>query len=121
MDGQGCSLFYPLWSKKDAPITLSKMVHDMQGVPEIIVSDGSGEQTGGQWKKEVNLSCMKSHLMEPYSRWQNHLEQEIGIIKTAIKRKMSRARSHDVYGTFADSWLQCISARLCTNALLLMD
>jgi hypothetical protein len=91
-DGQGHSLFYPMWSRKDAPVTLLKMVHDMQDVPEIVVSDGSGEQTGRQWKKEVNLFHMKSHLMELYSHWQNHLEQEVGFIKTAIKWKMSRVR-----------------------------
>jgi hypothetical protein len=45
MDGQGYSLFYPLQSKKDAPITLLKMAYDMQGIPEIVVSNGSGEQT----------------------------------------------------------------------------
>jgi hypothetical protein len=48
------------------------MVHDMQGIPEIIVSDGSQEQTRGQRKKEVNLFHMKSFdrailpLAEPF-------------------------------------------------------
>jgi hypothetical protein len=66
-DGQGYSLFYPMQSKMDAPVTLSKMVHDMQGIPEIVVFNSSGEQSGGQWKKEINLFHIKSHLTEPYS------------------------------------------------------
>jgi hypothetical protein len=36
-DGQGYSLFYPMQTKKDATVTLLKMVHDMQGVSKIVV------------------------------------------------------------------------------------
>jgi hypothetical protein len=45
-DGLGYSLFYPLKSKREAPMTVWKMVHDLQAIPDVIVSDGLGEQTG---------------------------------------------------------------------------
>jgi hypothetical protein len=38
-DGLGYSLFYPLKSKREAPTTVWKMVHDLQAIPEVIVSD----------------------------------------------------------------------------------
>lgn len=47
-DGSGYSLFYPMASKASAYLTISRMVHDVQGIPEVIVSDGAKEETGKQ-------------------------------------------------------------------------
>jgi hypothetical protein len=90
-DGLGYSLFYPLKSKSEAPTTVWKMVHDLQGIPEVIVSDGSGEQTGAKWNKEVNLIRCRQHLTEHASPWQNRAEREIGEIKRGIRRATRRA------------------------------
>jgi hypothetical protein len=55
-DGLGYSLLYPLKeSKREAPMTVGKMVHDLQAIPEMTVSDGLGEQTGVKWKDKINL------------------------------------------------------------------
>jgi hypothetical protein len=54
-DGLSYSLLYPLKSKREVPTTVWKMVHDLQAIPEVIVSDGLGEQTGVKWKNEINL------------------------------------------------------------------
>jgi hypothetical protein len=39
-DGLGCSLFYPLKLKSEAWMMVSKMVHQMQGIPEVMHCDG---------------------------------------------------------------------------------
>jgi hypothetical protein len=44
--GLGYSQLYPLKSKREASMTVWKMVHDLQAILEVIVSDGSGKQTG---------------------------------------------------------------------------
>jgi hypothetical protein len=54
-DGLSYSLFYPLNSKRDMPTTVWKMVHDLQAIPEVIVSDSLEEQAGVKWKDEINL------------------------------------------------------------------
>jgi hypothetical protein len=51
------------------------MVHDLQATPEVIVSDGLGEQTGVKWKDEINLIRVRHHLTEHASPWQNRAEQ----------------------------------------------
>ena len=38
-DGQGYTLFYPMKSKSEAPTSISRMVHDMKAIPEVIVTD----------------------------------------------------------------------------------
>jgi hypothetical protein len=85
-NGLSYSLFYPLKSKIEAPMTVWKMVHDLQAIPEVIVSDGSGEQTGVKWKDKINLIKMRHHLTEHASSWQNRAEREIGEIKNGIMR-----------------------------------
>lgn len=73
-DGLGYSLFCPLKSKREAPTTVWKMVHDLQGIPEVIMLDGSGEQTGMKWREEINMIRARHHLTEPASPWQNRAE-----------------------------------------------
>jgi hypothetical protein len=56
-DGLGYSLFCLLKRKREqASRNIYKMVHDLKAIPEVIVSDGLGEQTGVKWKDEFNLS-----------------------------------------------------------------
>jgi hypothetical protein len=56
MNGLSYSLLYPLKSKtREAPTTVWKMAHDLHTIPEVIVSDGLGEQTEIKWKDEINL------------------------------------------------------------------
>jgi hypothetical protein len=40
-------------SKALAYWMVSMMVQDLNAIPEVIVSDGSGEQTGNNFQKEV--------------------------------------------------------------------
>ena len=54
IDSIGYTLFYPMKAKSEASWTISKMVHDMQGILEVIVSDGVKEETiGTNWQREI--------------------------------------------------------------------
>jgi hypothetical protein len=92
-DGNGYTLFYPLRSKQDAYSTVSMMVGDMRGIPEVIVSDNSGEQTGAKWMAEIRHFRSRHHLTEPFSPWQNRAERDIQEVKRGIKRATRRGRS----------------------------
>ena len=107
-DGNGYSLFYPLRSKEDAYTTVSKMVHDMRGIPEVIVSDGSGEQTGKKWMAEIRHFRSRHHLIEPFSPWQNRAERDIQELKRGIKRATRRGRSPKRLWDYCGQWVAAI-------------
>jgi hypothetical protein len=92
-DGSGFSLFYPMQTKGMAYQTVERMTQDIQGIPEMIISDGAGEQGGKLWNKEVNKVRTRHHYTEPYSPWQNKAESEIREIKRAIRRETARSKS----------------------------
>jgi hypothetical protein len=70
-DGQAYTLFYPLRSKSEAHTMVSRMVHDMNAIPQIIVSDGAKEEGSLKWNAEIRLIRSRHHVTEPYSQWQN--------------------------------------------------
>jgi hypothetical protein len=107
-DGLGYSLFYLLNSKKEAHSTVWTMVHDLQGIPEVIVSDGLGEQTGIKWKEEINLIRTRHHLTEPASPWQNRAEREIGEIKRHTRCATSRSHSSKRLWDYCGQWVVAI-------------
>ena len=99
-NGLSYSLFYPL--------TVWKMVHDLQAIPEVIVSDGLGEQTGVKWKDEINLIRTRHHLTEHASPWQNRAEREISEIKRGIKRATRRSGSPKRLWDYCGQWVVAI-------------
>ena len=107
-DGSGYSLFYPLATKASAYLTISRMVHDVQGIPEVIVSDGAREETGRQWKEEINRIRSRHHVTEPYSQWQNKAEAEIREIKRSIRRQTLRANSPKRLWDHCGQWIVAI-------------
>jgi hypothetical protein len=107
-DGLGYDLFYPLKSKREASTTVWKMVHDLQGIPEVIISDSSGEQTGEKWRSEINLIRTRHHVTEHASPWQNRAEREIGELKRGIKRATSRSHSPKRLWDYCGQWVAAI-------------
>ena len=103
-DGQGYTLFYPLRSKSEAHTTVSRMVHDMNAIPQIIVSDGAKEEGSQKWNAEIRLIRSRHHVTEPYSQWQNRAEADIREIKKMIRkftrRKGSPRRLWDFLGEY---------------------
>lgn len=83
-DGQGYTLFYPLRSKSEAHTMVSRMVHDINAIPQIIVSDGAKEEGSQKWKAEICLIRSRHHVTEPYCQWQNRAEADIREIKKMI-------------------------------------
>jgi hypothetical protein len=84
------------------------MVHDLQAIPEVIVSDGLGEQTGVKWKDEINLIRMRHHLTEHASPWQNRAEHKIGEIKHGIKRAARQSGSPKQLWDYCGQWVVAI-------------
>jgi hypothetical protein len=108
-NGLSYSLFYPLKSKREVPTTVWKMVHDsLQTIPEVIVSDGLGEQTGVKWKDKINLIQMRHHLTEHVSLWQNRAEHKIDEIKHGIKRATHQSGSLKRLWDYCGQWVVAI-------------
>ena len=107
-DGNGYTLFYPLRSKEEAYTTISRMVHDMRGIPEVIVSDNSGEQSSSKWMSEIRVLRSRHHYTEPFSPWQNRAERDIQELKRGIKRATRRGRSPKRLWDYCGQWVAAI-------------
>ena len=92
-DGKGFTYVHPMRSKAQAGEALHKVTIDV-GVPNTMINDGAGEQTGDNtYFKEVLKRChIDSRNIEPYSPWQNQAENTIGIIKAKARRRRIRRR-----------------------------
>jgi hypothetical protein len=54
MDGVGFTHAYPMKKKSEAGDRLEKLLRTLQTIPEAIVTDGAGEETGGDWKQTLD-------------------------------------------------------------------
>ncbi len=66
--------------KGDAPFALNRFIHEV-GVPTEMHTDGSKEQSLGQWKKTCQKHAIYRTWNKPYSPWQKLAEKAGGIIK----------------------------------------
>ena len=97
----GWTRVYPMRNKSDAHEGLSLMAQ-RDGVPFVIVMDGSKEQTLGPFRrkaKEMNCHIVQT---EPHSPWQNAAELIIHELKRSSGQKALRKRSP------ATLWDHCI-------------
>jgi hypothetical protein len=82
-NGHGYDRFYPLHSKHFAGKALMSFIHDA-GIPQLPISDNSGEQTF----TDFGDICTKYHInrkyMVPHSPWANLAEASIREIKVGI-------------------------------------
>ena len=84
---------YPLTTKQHAGDALRELTIDV-GVPDTLVADQAGEQTGRhtEFARQVQQLHIQMHYTEPGRKNQNHTaEREIGILKTRWKRRMTDA------------------------------
>ena len=83
---------YSMETKSDAPFALNRFIHEV-GVPTEIHTDGSKEQTHGNWKKICQRHSIYRTWNEPYSPWQNLAEKAGGIIKARSRDMMRRTNT----------------------------
>ena len=110
-DGNGFCLFYPISSKSLAYKTIHLMIHDLNAIPRVVVTDGAKEETEGQWKKEIQHFRIKAKWSEPYSQWQNKAEGEIRELKRMIRRTMQREHAPKRLWDFCGIWCAAIRRR----------
>lgn len=83
---------YAMESKGDAPFALNRFIHEV-GVPSEMHTDGSKEQSHGNWKKTCQKHAIYRTWNEPYSPWQNLAEKAGGIIKARCRDMMRRTNT----------------------------
>ena len=110
-DGQGFSLLYPIKSKALAHTTIHHMIHDLNAIPTVVITDGAMEETGGAWKKEMNHFRIKQKWSEPYSQWQNKAESEIRELKRMIRKSMQRENAPKRLWDYCGQWVAAIRRR----------
>jgi hypothetical protein len=84
MDGVGFTHAYPMKKKLEAGDRLEKLLRTLQTIPEVIVTDGAGEEIGGDWNQTIDKYRIHGKRTEPYSPWQNRAEREIRELKKEV-------------------------------------
>lgn len=77
---EGYSKAYPMKSKAEAGDKLNEFIKSI-GIPEHIITDNAGEESGGSWERVCKYYLLKQTFMEPHSPWQNRAEYEIRELK----------------------------------------
>ena len=83
-NGDGYTKFFPLKTKADAFLGLADLVIN-EGIPEVLITDGSKEQASKEWIALTRKHEIKEKKTEPYSPWQNQAELEVREIKRKIR------------------------------------
>ena len=114
-DGTGGTFFYPKQSKSKAHETISAVIHDLGAIPAEVMTDNAKEETLGPWLKEITHYRIKQLWIEPYSKWQNRAEGEVGVVKTGIRRCTQRKRSPKALWDYAGEWVSNIRRLTALN------
>jgi hypothetical protein len=64
-DGVGFTHAYTMKKKSEAGDRLEKLLTTLQTIPEAIVTDGAGEEIGGNWKRIINKYWIQDKHTEP--------------------------------------------------------
>ena len=88
----GWTRAFPMKRKSEAHEALS-LLFSREGVPPVMVIDGSKEQVKGQFKRKLALADCHLRQIEPYSPWMNAAEGSIRELKRGAGRKMEKAGS----------------------------
>jgi transposase len=79
--------------KLEAGGRLEKLLKTLQTIPEAIVTNGAGEETGGDCKWTIDKYRIQDKCTEPYSPWQNRAEREIRELKKAVRRTLHSSKA----------------------------
>jgi hypothetical protein len=83
---------YPMKKKSEAHETLSTLLK-RDGAPTSLVSDGTKDETQGEFRRKAREANMHCRETEPHSLWQNRAEGCIREIKRATCRAMLKTKS----------------------------
>ena len=72
---------------------LALVLHKREGVPNIMIMDGSKEQTLGQFCKKCCQAGSHMKQTEPYSQWSNAAKGSIRELKRGVGREMVRSQA----------------------------
>jgi hypothetical protein len=111
------AVIYPLKSKSDAFTTLNSYSTKF-GIPNPIITDNAGEETGDDWERVRKKFLMEQRLTEPYSPWQNRAESEIRELKKHFRRIMNKSRTPEqlwCYGLEYTSEIRTLMSRVTAN------
>jgi transposase len=96
---------YPMKKKSEAGDRLEKLLRTLQTIPEAIVTDGAGEEIGGDWKQTIDKYRIHGKRTKPYSPWQNRAEREIRELKKAVRRTLHASKAPPRMWCFALEWV----------------
>jgi hypothetical protein len=77
-----------LRSKADAHEVLEYVCREY-GIPRILVSDNSKEETLGEWGRVAKHNLLNQRVTEPHSGWQNLCETDIREFRKHFQRIMA--------------------------------
>lgn len=109
----GWTRVYPMRKKSEAHEGLSKMAQQ-DGVPPVLIVDGSKEQTLGPFRAKARQMGTRLKQTEPGSPWQNAAEIGVRETKKGAARKADRKKSP------AKLWDNCLEleAKIRSNTAL---
>jgi hypothetical protein len=90
--------------KSEAGDRLEKLLRTLQAIPEAIVTDGAGEEIGGDWKRTLKKYRIQDKHTEPYSPWQNRANREIRELKKATRQILHSSVAPPRTWCFALEW-----------------
>jgi hypothetical protein len=88
----GWTRAFPMKTKSEAHKALS-LLFARDGVPTKLVTDGSKEQTKGEFRRKCRESSCATKTTKPFSPWQNVAESAICELKRGVARKMVKSRA----------------------------
>ena len=88
----GWARAYPMKLKSQAHEALS-LLHQREGVPNVMIMDGSGEQTQGKFRHKCRQAGTHVKQTEPYTPFSNAAEGTIRELKRGAGRDMVRSRA----------------------------
>jgi hypothetical protein len=94
---------FPMRSKSEAPYKLD-MVCKTHGLPQMLITDNSPEETNGEWNKVSKQYLLSQQTTEPHSGWQNRAEIEIRKLKKQYCRIMHCNRCPEAFWCYGLSY-----------------
>ena len=110
----GWARVYPMVRKSQAHEALS-LLHQREGVPNVLIMDNSKEQTLGEFRTKCRQAGSHLKQTEPYSPWQNSAESTIRELKKGTAREMIRSQCPK------SLWDDCIERESYIRSLTALD